>query len=281
MPISNTSAVTQLFQAIQYKAPDAADLATFVNEMNGGATQAMIASAIEVQPYTQNVVDPVIREYQAAFNRVPDQGGISFWVNQFGSGALSLSQISTIFANSAEFTALYGATATTPANQALVSALYFNVLNRAPDAAGLAYWSSQNLDAAQLLQAFAQSPEFVTDAGPAITAFQNLEAAGTPPTSGSLFSLVNVILTTGMDNVNGANMVTGDLTAFNDNGIGPTLNVGDHINNVNTLVVTDQFNEGDDVIPAGSFLSNIKHVVLDTQGNAGNGAFFDTTVITG
>lgn len=64
-----------------------------------------------------------------------------------------------------------------------------NVLLRAPDAAGLAFWVSSGLNAAQLLQAFAQSNEFIADTEPHIIAYQNHEAAGTPQTMGSLFIL--------------------------------------------------------------------------------------------
>ena len=47
----------------------------------------------------------------------------------------------------------------------------------------------QPLDAAQLLQAFAQSAEFITDTAPAIVAYQNLEVPGTEPTTGSLYAI--------------------------------------------------------------------------------------------
>ena len=58
-----------------------------------------------------------------------------------------------------EFTAKFGAN---PSNDAYVTELYTNVLGRAPDAAGLAYWEGQaNSGVArdQLLVAFATSAE--------------------------------------------------------------------------------------------------------------------------
>src|SRR5579871_435809 len=291
MALSNTSAVTQLFEAIQYRAPDAANLATFVAQLNAGQlTLQQVQTDIETDPYTVNTVDPVIREYQAAFGRVPDQAGVSFWVNQLASNPALLSNLNVVFANSAEFTARYGVSgATAPGTVALISALYENVLNRAPDPPGLAFWLAQNLDAAQLLQAFAQSPEFINNTQAAIIAFQNLEAAGMPPSpTASLFSLVGgstFILTTAMDNVNGFTNVIGDLTPYFWNGIGPTLNTGDHISNVDTLTVTDQFGQGFDIIPAGAVVSNVSNVVLETAGNAGGGAYggslWDTSGISG
>ena len=159
-----TSQIDAWYNAIQYRNPPASELATFNAQLQSGViTTAQAVQQIEASPYTQNFVDPVIREYQAAFGRVPDQAGVAYWVGQVAANPSSLAVLSTTFADSAEFFANYGATATTPANSTLVAALYQNVLGRPADAAGLAYWSSQPLDAAQLLQAFAQSAEYVTD----------------------------------------------------------------------------------------------------------------------
>ena len=65
--------------------------------------------------------------------------------------------------------------ATSPASTSLVEALYQNILGHAGDAAGVAYWSSQNLNAGQLLQVFSQSAEFIADSQGAVTAFQQAE----------------------------------------------------------------------------------------------------------
>lgn len=283
MTTSNTSAVTQLYQEIQYRAPDSADLSTYVSLLNAGTlTLAEVTSDIEADPYTQNYVNPVIREYQAAFGRVPDASGVAYWVNVVANNPAALSTLSTTFANSAEFASLYGgANANTVGGTALVTALYENVLGRAPDAAGLAYWVGKDLTAAQLLQAFAQSSEFITDTASAITAYQNAEAAGDAPTSGSLFQFTTQALTAGVDNINGINTVTGDLTPFNYNGVGPTLNSTDVITNVTNLILTDGYAAGNDLIPAGAQLSNITNITLDTDGNAGTGAPFSTVGISG
>ena len=135
--------------------------------------------------------------------------------------------MSIAFANSPQFAATFsGANATTPANTALVTAMYQNVLGRAPDAPGLAFWLSSGLNAAQLLQAFTQSAEDINLLAPHIIAFQNLEASGdpalvpVPPTS-----LLNVspapetfTLTTGVDHV----VIPGNNNTVNGIGGGPT-----------------------------------------------------------
>ena len=177
-----TSVINALYNAIQFRPAPAADLSTYNAALNSGVTVAAVTNLIELDPYTIDYVNPVIREYQAAFGRVPDQAGLEYWVDQVASSPNALASLSTIFANSAEFNTRYGASATSPASASLVGLLYENVLGRPPDAAGLAYWSSQKLDAAQLLQAFAQSAEFITDTAAAITIFENGEAA-VPPTN--------------------------------------------------------------------------------------------------
>ena len=53
---------------------------------------------------------------------------------------------------------------------------------------GLNFWLNAHDTVSQLLQAFAQSAEFVSTAAKAIIAYQNAEAVGMAPISGSLFS---------------------------------------------------------------------------------------------
>ena len=79
------------------------------------------------------------RLYQAAFDRVPDQGGLGYWINEIDRGT-GLSQAATGFINSAEFKALYG---NNPSNSEFVTLIYDNVLHRAPDAGGYSYWMDQ------------------------------------------------------------------------------------------------------------------------------------------
>lgn len=262
---------------------DAADLAVFTASLNSGVlTPAQVQTSLETSPFTINTVDVVIREYQAAFGRVPDQAGLAYWVGVVAANPAALATLNTTFANSAEFLGRYGATATTIASPALVTALYVNVLGRQPDATGLAYWSGLKLTAAQLLQSFAQSQEFINDAAAPIIAYQNGEVAGgaSLQTTGSLFAGSPLTgqtytLTTGVD-VATANIFNGSLTPYNYDGKGPTLTPGDTLTGLtgltnNTLAVTDAFGQGTDIIPNGVVLTNIQDVTLTTAGNAGVG----------
>jgi hypothetical protein len=98
------------------------------------------------------------RLYQAAFNRVPDQSGLGYWINVMDNGA-SLLQIAESFIASAEFTSLYG---DSPSDATFVNKLYGNVLHRAPDQGGLDYWLNvlrQGQTRAAVLISFSESPE--------------------------------------------------------------------------------------------------------------------------
>jgi Tol biopolymer transport system component len=81
---------------------------------------------------------PVIRLYWAYFERRPEQAGLDFWVQQ-RKGGRSLASISQFFSTSQEFKTLYGNTS----NATFTTLVYQNVLDRDPDAAGLAYWANQ------------------------------------------------------------------------------------------------------------------------------------------
>jgi len=98
------------------------------------------------------------RLYQAAFDRTPDDSGLSHNVNLM-DGGLSIFDMAAAFIASQEFQNTYGPNIS---NTAFITLLYQNVLNRAPDDAGLAGW----LDAmnggqshAQVLFGFSESTE--------------------------------------------------------------------------------------------------------------------------
>jgi hypothetical protein len=99
------------------------------------------------------------RIYQAAFNRVPDSVGVGFWISMLDKG-ISLEAVAGAFVNSSEWAGMYGASLT---NAAVVDKLYTNILHRAPDAGGAAFWThALDINAAslaQVLQGFSESAE--------------------------------------------------------------------------------------------------------------------------
>ena len=76
------------------------------------------------------------RVYKAAFDRTPDLGGLGFWIGAMDKGT-SLQSVAAGFVQSPEFIKLYGAN---PDNLSLVTRMYGNVLDRAPDKPGLDFW---------------------------------------------------------------------------------------------------------------------------------------------
>jgi hypothetical protein len=98
------------------------------------------------------------RVYQAAFGRVPDLGGLGFWIGAMGNGA-TLLDVSRMFLDSPEFGDRYGKNQDDPA---FIATLYHNVLHREPDADGLAFWENYMAHGgarAELLAQFSESQE--------------------------------------------------------------------------------------------------------------------------
>jgi hypothetical protein len=107
---------------------------------------------------TRGNAGAVYRLYQAAFGRTPDKAGLGYWIAQADKGA-SLHDVADNFVNSKEFQGLYGVAST---DAVFLASLYQNVLHRAPDQAGLDYWSGElqhGMARADVLTAFADSTE--------------------------------------------------------------------------------------------------------------------------
>jgi hypothetical protein len=171
--------VDLLYQNVLGRSADAGGRANWISRIDeNGITQAEAvlgfsesieftasteASATQfIEEHTQQEwSDDVFRLYQATLGRNPDQTGFTAWANRASSGT-DFSDIVEGFVSSAEFQKNYGDLD----NGSFVELLYNNVLERGSDAAGLAGW----LDAldggrsrAQVVEAFAQSSEFVNN----------------------------------------------------------------------------------------------------------------------
>lgn len=103
-------------------------------------------------------LDDLYRLYRATLDRAPDPGGLAFWAGRLGSGT-EYETVARGFMGSPEFRARYGEAG----DAEFVALLYRNVLDRAPDAAGAAFWEdalARGAERAALVEGFAQSPEF-------------------------------------------------------------------------------------------------------------------------
>lgn len=98
------------------------------------------------------------RLYKAALDRVPDAEGLGYWIHALDNGA-SLKNVATGFVDSPEFrNNFYG----DGSNGTFVTALYNNVLDRAPEQAGYDFWVNAlatGTSRADVLVGFSESPE--------------------------------------------------------------------------------------------------------------------------
>lgn len=102
------------------------------------------------------------RIYKAAFNRQPDNGGLKYWVGRMDSDA-SVIDVAAGFIASGEFVALYGSNSS---DGDFITRIYSNVLNRAPDAGGFAYWVgvlSAGTPRQEVLAGFSESDENIAN----------------------------------------------------------------------------------------------------------------------
>ena len=104
----------------------------------------------------------VLRLYWAFFNRDPDSGGASYWIDLFDDGA-TIDEIAFSFAGSDEFSNTYGDTV----DRQFVKIVYNNVLGRSPDADGFDYWigllAEPTISRVDVVRWISASSEFIND----------------------------------------------------------------------------------------------------------------------
>ena len=95
-----------------------------------------------------NSAGGIYRLYKAALDRNPDLGGLGYWIAQADAGTKDAVRMATDFTYADEFKTLYGVSTadnymTGEDITALVTKIYENVLDRAPDAGGRDYYVGQ------------------------------------------------------------------------------------------------------------------------------------------
>jgi Metallo-peptidase family M12B Reprolysin-like/Domain of unknown function (DUF4214) len=159
----------RLFAMQQYRdflgrEADAAGLADWTFQLSSRALsrEQVIKRFFDSQEF-QNGVPAVVRLYLGYFKRIPDHAGLLGWVGAYRGGQ-SLKNISDAFSASQEFQQTYGALN----NIQFVTLVYRNVLNRAPDQAGLDGWVTMLNSGAsrgEVMTGFTESPEFRSNSG--------------------------------------------------------------------------------------------------------------------
>ncbi|MES2105518.1 MAG: DUF4347 domain-containing protein [Pseudomonadota bacterium] len=153
----------QLYRDVLSREADTAGLKYWMSQIDSGAmTHAQVAAAFiassEFQGKIGGMMGELTRLYFGTFDRLPDQDGMAYWMQQQAGGA-SLSNISSSFVASTEFKDTYG----NLDNSAFVDRIYQNILHRTADAAGKDYWLGQlgnGFSRGDLLASFTESTEF-------------------------------------------------------------------------------------------------------------------------
>jgi hypothetical protein len=158
--VNSTLFARQMFRDFLAREGDAAGVEFWSNEISTGRRNRaqMVRDSFNSAEF-QGKVGAVARLYFAYFDRVPDTEGLLFWSGQIGNGA-SIDLVSDAFAASGEFRATHGALTDTQ----FIDRVYLNILGRAADAEGRAFWlaqlQQQLVTRGQMMARFAESAEY-------------------------------------------------------------------------------------------------------------------------
>lgn len=174
--------VTRFYQLCLGREPDPDGLNYWVNGLSSGSFKgADLAKQFVFSPefLNCNVTNDqyVTIMYNAFFNRSPDGGGYTTWMNMLSSG-LSRYYVLAQFVNSQEFQNLSASFGISPGlliisnpvdlypgTTQFVTRFYLQCLGRMPDPAGLSYWVTQlasgEFKGADLANQFVLSTEFI------------------------------------------------------------------------------------------------------------------------
>ncbi|HVX60634.1 MAG TPA: peptidylprolyl isomerase, partial [Pirellulales bacterium] len=150
----NTIYIEAVYHSLVGHDADAASLSYWQTQMSKGTTRDAVARGIWDSPEHRGL--EIDQYYQTFLGRAADPGGKAYWLNAFSSWATEPLVVAT-FLMSSEFQTLHASDAE------YLTALYADILNRAPDDTGLAAWQAalQNgtLSRADAATAFVNSSE--------------------------------------------------------------------------------------------------------------------------
>jgi len=168
--------VTLLYQNALGRNPDAQGLVRWINHLGNGVERAVVVQGFsdsrelrnktdaEAATFAQNNsasvwADDIFRLYQATLDRAPDIIGFKGWTDRLETGTPFLDVVEG-FVRSREFQTTNGSLD----DSDFVTLLYQNVLERVPDAPGLAGWTNAlttGSSRAEVVRGFSQSTEFI------------------------------------------------------------------------------------------------------------------------
>jgi hypothetical protein len=123
--------LNDLYQHLLHRSPDAAGLASWTAVLNGGAARSLVVSLFWTSTEHRGVqVDDYYTNY---LHRAADAEGRESWIAALQAGTPE-AEVQFKFLNSAEYAARWNN------DQEFVSGLYQDVLHRAADSVGAAFW---------------------------------------------------------------------------------------------------------------------------------------------
>ena len=158
--IDNPGFVSRLYQALLDRTVDPGGLSFWSGQLNSAAlTRAQFVAQLFASAESDNAGLYLVKLYEAILRRDPDFGGWQFWFNSLRGGSRQ-TDILAAFLASPEFQTTYG----NLSNSQFVDLVYQNVLGRAPDSGGLAFWLGElnngTITRADLMNGFITSPEY-------------------------------------------------------------------------------------------------------------------------
>jgi hypothetical protein len=130
---STAAFVTGLYTNLLHRAPQSSEVSFWVGQLNGG-TATPLQVATEFVTSQEYRTDFIRSEYQLLLGRAAGPQEVGYWLGQLQAG-LTENQLAAAFLTSPEYFQNHGTTA-----DGWLRGVYHDVLGRAPDAAGLAYW---------------------------------------------------------------------------------------------------------------------------------------------
>ncbi len=184
--LNDVDFVTLLYNNVLGRAPDTAGLDFWTGELANGVSRELVvngfsesaefqvgtdfaAAAYFQETFQAEYLGQIYRLFQATLDREPDEGGFEFYISSLEGGA-TLESITTGFIGSVEFQTTYGSLNDVD----FVTLLYNNVLNRAPDTAGLNFWTGELAGGASresVVNGFSESAEFRTNTEAALEVY--------------------------------------------------------------------------------------------------------------
>ncbi len=138
---SATTYVTGLYNDVLHRAPDPAGLSFWTGQLQSGAqSMQQVAASFWLSPEHRTL--QVEQYYQQYLHRTADPAGLTFWTQVFASGQSEIQVQEGIIA-SQEFQTNPGGPIGGNTDTQYITALYQDILGRAPDPTGLAYWEGQ------------------------------------------------------------------------------------------------------------------------------------------